>query len=50
MAPYVTERTAQGDLGIKTGAGVYSYTPEKAKALMAERAKKLIAVRKALES
>ncbi len=50
MAPYVTERTAQGNLGIKTGSGVYSYTPEKAKALMAERAKKLIAVRKALES
>ncbi len=50
MAPYVTERTAQGNLGIKTGSGVYSYTPEKAKALVAERAKKLIAVRKALES
>lgn len=50
MAPYVTERTAQGDLGIKTGSGVYSYTPETAKALMGERAKKLIAVRKALES
>jgi 3-hydroxybutyryl-CoA dehydrogenase/5-formyl-3-hydroxy-2-methylpyridine 4-carboxylate dehydrogenase len=50
MAPYVTERTGQGNLGIKTGSGIYDYTPEQAKALMGERAKKLIAVRKALES
>ena len=29
VAAYVTERTAQRKLGIKTGGGIYDYTPEK---------------------
>jgi len=49
VSPYVTERAAKGELGIKTGSGIYSYTPEKAKALMGERAAKLVAVRRALQ-
>jgi 3-hydroxybutyryl-CoA dehydrogenase/5-formyl-3-hydroxy-2-methylpyridine 4-carboxylate dehydrogenase len=47
---FVTDRTAQGKLGIKTGGGIFSYTPENIKALAGERAKKLVAVRKALEA
>lgn len=47
---FVTERTSEGDLGIKTGSGVYSYTPEKIKKLQSARAKALVAVRIALEA
>lgn len=47
---FITERTAQGNLGIKTGGGVYSYTPEKIKELQSARAKSLVAVRRALEA
>ena len=50
VAAYVTERTAQGRLGIKTGAGIYSYTPEQVAELQATRARRLVAVRKALQS
>ena len=50
VSPYVTDRTAAGNLGMKTGSGIYSYTPEEIQALRGERAKKLVAVRKALES
>jgi 3-hydroxyacyl-CoA dehydrogenase len=39
----------KGRLGIKTGAGIYDYTPEQIDELRARRASKLIAVRKALE-
>ena len=49
-APYVTERTKQGKLGLKTGGGIFEYTPERIAALRAERAKKLVAVRKALQN
>ncbi len=49
VAPFVRERTGAGRLGIKTGSGVYSYTPERAAALQAERAARFVAVRKALE-
>ena len=37
------------DLGMKTGKGIYEYTPEELKRLRAARAAKLVAVRKALE-
>ncbi|GAB2174940.1 3-hydroxyacyl-CoA dehydrogenase NAD-binding domain-containing protein [Dongia sp. agr-C8] len=47
-AGYVTEKTSQGKLGMKTGGGIFDYTPEKIDALRADRAKKLVAVRKAL--
>ena len=50
VAPYVTERTAKGTLGMKTGGGIFSYTPERVNELRAERARRLVAVRKALES
>ncbi len=50
VSPYVTERTAAGRLGMKTGGGIFDYTAEEAAALRDQRAKKLVAVRKALDS
>jgi len=44
----ITDRTAAGKLGMKTGEGLYQYTPERIDELRAERARKLVAVRKAL--
>jgi 5-formyl-3-hydroxy-2-methylpyridine 4-carboxylate dehydrogenase len=49
VAGYVTERTAKKKLGIKTGEGIFGYTPERIAELQGERARKLIAVRKALQ-
>jgi 3-hydroxybutyryl-CoA dehydrogenase/5-formyl-3-hydroxy-2-methylpyridine 4-carboxylate dehydrogenase len=46
---FVTERTREQRLGMKTGRGIYEYTPERIQALRAERAGKLVAVRKTLE-
>jgi 3-hydroxyacyl-CoA dehydrogenase len=39
----------QGRLGMKTGGGIYDYTPERIEELRARRAARLVAVRKALE-
>jgi 3-hydroxyacyl-CoA dehydrogenase len=39
----------QGRLGMKTGGGLYDYTPDDIERLRAQRAAKLVAVRKALE-
>ncbi len=50
VAGYVTERTAQRRLGIKTGGGIYSYTPTQIQELQSTRARKLVAVRKALQA
>ncbi len=50
VSPYVTDKTAVGRLGMKTGGGIFDYTPEEAAALRDQRAKKLVAVRKALEA
>lgn len=50
VAKYVTERTSAGKLGMKTGGGIFSYTPEQVNELRMKRAKKLVAVRKALEA
>ncbi len=44
----ITERVNAGNLGMKTGSGMYSYTPEQAQELRMTRAGKLIAVRQAL--
>ena len=40
----------KGRLGMKTGGGIYDYTPEQIDELRAKRAGKLVAVRKALEA
>jgi len=40
---------AEGKLGMKTGSGIYDYTPEQIDQLRGQRAAKLVAVRKALE-
>jgi 3-hydroxyacyl-CoA dehydrogenase len=40
----------KGRLGMKTGGGIYDYTPEEIDRLRAQRASKLVAVRKALET
>jgi 3-hydroxybutyryl-CoA dehydrogenase/5-formyl-3-hydroxy-2-methylpyridine 4-carboxylate dehydrogenase len=46
---YVATRTAAGDLGMKTGRGIYDYTPERIAALRAARAALLVGVRRTLE-
>jgi 3-hydroxybutyryl-CoA dehydrogenase/5-formyl-3-hydroxy-2-methylpyridine 4-carboxylate dehydrogenase len=50
VSKYIQDRTAAGRLGIKSGGGVFDYTPEKVAGLRAERARKLVAVRKTLQS
>ncbi|WP_217572021.1 5-formyl-3-hydroxy-2-methylpyridine 4-carboxylate 5-dehydrogenase [Mesorhizobium sp. GbtcB19] len=49
VAPMVLEKTSASKFGIKSGEGMFSYTPEQTKALQAERARKLVAVRRILE-
>lgn len=49
VAGYVTERIAQRKLGMKSGGGIYGYSPEKIAELQSQRASRLVAVRKALE-
>jgi 3-hydroxybutyryl-CoA dehydrogenase/5-formyl-3-hydroxy-2-methylpyridine 4-carboxylate dehydrogenase len=49
VAAYIGERTSQRKLGIKTGSGIYDYTPAKIAELQSLRARKLVAVRKALQ-
>ena len=49
VGKYITERTAKGQLGIKSGCGIYDYTPASIATLRAERAAKMVAVRKTLE-
>ncbi|MBL8708291.1 MAG: 3-hydroxyacyl-CoA dehydrogenase family protein [Rhodospirillaceae bacterium] len=50
VAGYVTDRTAAGKLGMKSGAGIFDYTPERIAELRDWRARKLVAVRQALQS
>lgn len=50
VSDLIAEKTGRGDLGMKTGAGMFDYTPEQIAALRAARAKKLVAVRRALET
>jgi len=49
VAPLVISKTEASEFGIKSGKGIYDYTPEKIAALQRERAAKLIAVRRILE-
>jgi 3-hydroxyacyl-CoA dehydrogenase len=46
----IRDKIDQGRLGMKTGGGIYDYTPEQIGELRAKRAAKLVAVRKALEA
>ena len=50
VSPMITEKTAKGELGIKSGSGMFNYTPEEIGKLRQARAQKLIAARKALEN
>ncbi|MEQ9487871.1 MAG: 3-hydroxyacyl-CoA dehydrogenase NAD-binding domain-containing protein [Alphaproteobacteria bacterium] len=50
ISPFVSAKTDAGDLGLKSGSGIFSYKPDEIAALRAKRAKQFIAVRKALES
>jgi 3-hydroxybutyryl-CoA dehydrogenase/5-formyl-3-hydroxy-2-methylpyridine 4-carboxylate dehydrogenase len=49
VAPFIGELTEKRRLGIKSGAGIYDYTPERIAELQRLRAAKLVAVRKALQ-
>lgn len=49
VAPLAAEQMAAGKLGIKSGEGIYSYTPERIAELQRERAGKLVAIRRILE-
>lgn len=44
----VTDKVAEGKLGIKTQGGLFDYTPERIQQLQRQRGRKLVAVRKAL--
>lgn len=50
VSALIAEKTAAGALGLKSGSGMFDYTPEQIGELRAARAKKLVAVRKALEA
>ena len=50
VSAYVTAKTGQGHLGMKTGSGVYDYAPGEIADLRVQRAAKLVAVRKTLEN
>lgn len=49
VSPMVTEATRDGRLGMKTGSGLFGYTPEDLVNLPKARGQKLVAVRKVLE-
>jgi 5-formyl-3-hydroxy-2-methylpyridine 4-carboxylic acid 5-dehydrogenase len=49
VAPYITRLTRDKHLGMKTGKGIFEYTPESMQQLRAARGAKLLAVRKAME-
>ena len=50
MSSLIKDKTKAGKLGIKSGDGLFSYTNDQVKTLPAERARALVAVRKALDS
>ncbi len=50
VSSFITERVEAGRLGLKTLGGIYDYTAEEVAAKGAQRAAKLIAVRKVLEA
>lgn len=50
VAEYVTAKVGAGRLGMKTGGGIYDYTPEEIAELRDRRAGKLVAIRKVLQA
>ncbi len=48
VSPLVEEKVAKGELGIKTGKGLFDYSPEEIPALMQRRMRLLLDVKKAL--
>ncbi len=48
VSPYASERAEKGALGLKSGRGVFEYAPGEAERLRAERARRFVAVRQAL--
>jgi 5-formyl-3-hydroxy-2-methylpyridine 4-carboxylic acid 5-dehydrogenase len=49
VAPLVSSKIEDGKLGLKSGEGIYAYTPDEIARLQRERAGKLVAVRRILE-
>lgn len=49
VSPTILARTEAGKLGLKTGEGLFAYPGDRAATLQADRAKRLVAVRRALE-
>lgn len=49
VAPLVSSKIEGGKLGLKSGEGIYAYTPDEIARLQRERAGKLVAVRRILE-
>lgn len=48
VSPYASERAEKGALGLKSGRGVFEYASGEAERLRAERARRFVAVRQAL--
>lgn len=48
VSPLVRQKVAAGQLGIKTGQGLFAYAPERVPELMQRRMRMLLALRKAL--
>lgn len=49
VSPMVTNATAKGNLGMKSGSGLFDYSPDELAALPRERGAKLVEVRRVLE-
>lgn len=49
VAPAVSQRIAAGRLGLKSGGGMFDYAPGRIPGIQAERARKLVAIRRILE-
>jgi 3-hydroxybutyryl-CoA dehydrogenase/5-formyl-3-hydroxy-2-methylpyridine 4-carboxylate dehydrogenase len=50
VSPLIIEKVERGELGIKTGRGLFEYTPEQASQITQRRMRLLLALRKALSS
>lgn len=49
VSPYILERSERGDLGLKTGKGIFDYGEDEIAELRAARAERFVAARRALE-